>query len=462
MINKIYFVGIKGVGMTGLAIYCKEKGYIVEGSDTEEKFSTDNILNKYSIKVYQGFKKENIISSKPSLVIYSGAYDINKNEETLEAINIGIKLISHGEALGQFMNGKIGISVAGTHGKTTSTALIATILMNNGLDPSYLIGASEVFSLNSPGHFGKGKYFIAEADEYQTAVNNIKRARFLWQNPKYLLLTNIDFDHPDVYKNISEVKEAFKMLVKKIPKDGIVVYNGDDSNCREVIMTASCKTISFGASSDNKYRIKDIIYSEGGTHSLVKYSDKTAELNLKIIGRHNCINALGVFAICKSVGISDSSIIKEIEKFSGSKRRFEKIAFKNGIYYYDDYAHHPTEVSETLKAVKKKFPKNRIVLIFQPHTFSRTQALLDGFKTCFKNADVLILSSIFSSARENSGNFSINSEKLAESVRIHNKSVYYEPNNKRMVEYVRSIVKKGDLVLTMGAGDIYKLHKLLI
>lgn len=459
-LKNIFFVGIKGVGMTALAIYCRERGFNVFGSDTEEVFQTDNLLRKLKIKVYEFFKKENI-NQEIDLVIYSGAYDIRLHPEVRQALESGIKIMSHGEALGKFMSEQIGISVAGTHGKTTSTALLATILTQASLDPSYIIGAAGVNSLPYPGHFGKGKYFVAEADEYQTAVNFKRKSRFLWQNPRFVIVTNIDYDHPDVFKNITEVKKVFKKFFEKIPKEGFLVYNGDDENINEVIKDLSCSLISFGEDTKNKYVLTKVNFDNQKTKVRIRHKYCEVDLSLRIAGRHNALNVCGVYALAKELGLSDDRIKKAVESYTGCRRRLERKGENKGVVYYDDYAHHPTEIIQTIEAIRNWFKDKRLIVIFQPHTFSRTQFLASEFAKSFDKADLLILTDIFSSAREVKEKFNITGELFAEQIRKTYKKVYYAKTFSQVIKYVRDLTKRGDIVLTMGAGDIYKLHEVL-
>lgn len=459
-LKNIFFVGIKGVGMTALAIYCKERGFNVFGSDTEEVFQTDNLLRKLKIKVYERFKKDNI-NQEIDLVIYSGAYDIRLHPEVRQALESGIKIMSHGEALGKFMSEQIGISVAGTHGKTTSTALLATVLTQASLDPSYIIGAAGVNSLLYPGHFGKGKYFVAEADEYQTAVNFERKSRFLWQNPRFVIVTNIDYDHPDVFKNINEVKKVFKKFFEKIPKEGFLVYNGDDENINEVIKDLSCSLISFGEGAKNKYVLTKVTFENQKTKIKIRHNCFEVDLSLRIAGRHNALNVCGVYALAKELGLSDDKIKKAVESYTGCRRRLERKGENKGVIYYDDYAHHPTEIIQTIEAIRSWFKDKRLIVIFQPHTFSRTQFLASEFAKSFDKADLLILTDIFSSAREVKEKFNITGELFAEKIRKTYKKVYYAKTFSQVIKYVRDLTRRDDIVLTMGAGDIYKLHEIL-
>lgn len=454
----IFFVGIKGVGMTALAVYCKERGFKVRGSDVKETFDTDKILKQFGITVFEEFNKKNI-TTDIDLVIYSGAYDIKKHQEINQARKKGIKVISHGEALGEFMSEQKGISVAGTHGKTTSTALLATVLTAAKLDPSYIIGCAGINSLKAPGHFGSGIYFVAEADEYQTSVNFEKKSRFLWQNPLYVLITNIDYDHPDVFKDITEVKSAFKKLIQKIPKKGFLVYNGDEKNLTDIVNNGKCHLVSFGRSSKNDYFVKKVTFDRGKTDVEIQNSNKKLFLSLNIPGKHNAINVCGVYALAKQLGINDSIIKVGLGKFRGTKRRFEKKGEKDGVFYYDDYAHHPTEIAKTLDGAKDWFPNNRLIVVFQPHTFSRTQSLLKEFSSCFGDADIVVVTDIFSSAREQKNNFNISGRIFASFIKEKHKKVYYAKTLPQVIQYLKELTLPGDVVFTMGAGDIYKLHQ---
>ncbi len=456
--KNIHFVGIKGVGMAALAVYCQERGFKVTGSDIKENFITDVLLQKFHIPVYPKFDKKNI-NPDIDLMIYSGAYDIRKNPETKYALVKKIPLLSHGEALGWFMNEKKGISVAGTHGKTTSTALLTTVFVKANLDPSYIIGTSEIKGLKTPGHFGQGNYFIVEADEYQTSLNFQKKPRFLWQNPFCVLLTNIDFDHPDVFKDLNEVKEAFRQLIVKIPKNGFLFYNGDDEDIRDIIKDLKCRLVSFGENPKNNFVIKKVHFQNQKTIVEIENQNYVFDFSLNLIGKHNAFNACGVYAVAKHLGLKESLIRQAFDYYQGCKRRLEKKKEKNGILYYDDYAHHPVEIKNTLEALKSQYPSQRLIVIFQPHTFSRTQALLSDFKQCFQKAEVVIITKIFASVREKQKNFKITSRSLFTAVKQNKSNVFYADSFSQVLGYLKNITKKNDVVVTMGAGDIYKIHE---
>ncbi|HVF69219.1 MAG TPA: Mur ligase family protein, partial [Xanthomonadales bacterium] len=262
---KVHFVGIKGVGMTPLAIIAKEAGFTVTGSDVSDEFITDAALRNAGINKIQDFSKENI--QDQDLVIITGAHGGYDNIEAKEAVDKKIKVITQGEAVGIFMEGSIfgksflGVSVAGTHGKTTTSAMIASILKENKMDPSYVIGTSHVESLGAPGHFGSGKYFIAEADEYATEPRSNKKAKFLWQFPKILVITNIEFDHPDVYSSLDEIRNAFLAFSNQMGSAGLLIACGDDPEVAKLLKDSKCKIVTYGFNKDNNYILDNVHFS---------------------------------------------------------------------------------------------------------------------------------------------------------------------------------------------------------
>ena len=466
-IKSIHFVGIKGVGMTPLAVIAKEAGIKVTGSDIEEEFITSISLKNANINFSVGFSKDHIKDA--DLVIATGAHGGLKNIEVLEAKRKGISVWTQGQAVGEYMKGNlfkrefIGISIAGSHGKTTTTAMIATIFAENNLDPSFLIGTGSVSSLNSPGHFGQGKYFISEADEYATDPEWDLTPKFLWQNPKIGVFTNIEFDHPDIYKSTDEIREEFLKFANKIPKDGILIAGGDDREIEELLKDYSGAKITFGFSPVNDYVLEKVRYEDGKMFFLV-YSKGTSlgEFSLNAIGDFNATNALASIIVGVEVGLSLETIKKAIEKYNGSKRRFEFVgSLKTGAKVFDDYAHHPTEIKRTLSAVKKSNSKLKIVCIFQPHTYSRTKALFSDFVTSFYDADTVILMAIYPSLREKKDS-TVSSELLAQKISQTHGDVLFLPDESSVVEYIDQ--KKYDdntIIITMGAGNVYKISEKL-
>ena len=466
-IKNIHFVGVKGVGMAPLAIIAKEAGFKVTGCDIDEEFITDISLKNANINFSVGFFKDHI--KDENLVITTGAHGGLKNIEVLEAKRKRIPVWTQGQAVGEYMKGNlfkrkfIGISVAGSHGKTTTTAMIATIFAENNLDPSFLIGAGSVPSLGAPGHFGRGKYFICEADEYATDPELDLTPKFLWQNPKIEVFTNIEFDHPDIYKSVGEIREDFLRFANKIPKDGILIAGGDDKQIKGLLKDYSGAKITFGFSPVNDYVLEKARCEDGKMFFWVSSKGTSlGEFSLNIIGDFNISNALASIIVGVEVGLSFENIKKAIGKYNGSKRRFEFVgSLKTGAKVFDDYAHHPTEIKRTLAAVKKNNSKLKIVCIFQPHTYSRTKALFSDFVTSFYDADTAILMAIYPSLREEKDS-TVSSELLAQKISQTHRGVLFLPDESSVVEYIDQ--KKYDdntIIITMGAGDVYKISEKL-
>ncbi len=504
-VKYIHFVGIKGVGMTPLAIIAKEAGISVSGSDISDEFITDELLKKAEILPLVGFSKTHI--KDPDLVIATGAHGGFDNLEVRVAREKKIKVITQGTAAGIFMDGAIfgkkftGISVTGTHGKTTTTAMIATILKSNNLDPTFLVGTGFVPSLGSDGHFGKGKYFVSEADEYMTEPKYDKTIKFMWQNPKIAVITNIEFDHPDAYKTIDDVRNACEKFAQKLEKDGVLICCGDNVQVRKLLEKYKGKKITYGFSKDNDFVISGVRFRHSGDRPVggdsriskgnarfwtrrvpdgnpssqndgedkgileFRISRKGKDLGkiqINVFGIHNALNATAAFIVGLNLGLTPNNIRKGLLEFRGTKRRSEFIGtLKSGARLFDDYAHHPTEIQSTIKGFRQNFPDTKLVCIFQPHTYSRTKSLFEQFSKSFSDVDTLILTNIFASLREKKDP-KISSELLANDTRKYSKNVYFLPTLRNVVEYVNSKnYGKDTIVITMGAGDVYKINQKL-
>ncbi|MCL5970597.1 MAG: UDP-N-acetylmuramate--L-alanine ligase [Patescibacteria group bacterium] len=455
-IKSIHFVGIKGVGMAPLAIIAKEAGFSVTGSDIDSTFITDKVLEKAKIKAKTSFAKDNI--GKVNLVIFSGAHGGLNNVEVAYAKEKGVRIMTQGEAVGEFMKGDIlnkkfvGISVAGCHGKTTTTGIIATIFEESGLFPSYLIGTGE-------GHFGKGNYFIAEADEYATEPVFDKTPKFLWQHPKIAIFTNIDFDHPDMYQDIEDTKRVFLAFAKNLEtQSGLLIANGDDRNIRDVLKAYGGRLITYGFSPVNDYVIKKVNISGSQTFFWLDAKDVSlGEFTIKVPGEHNAENAAAAIICALESGIPLEKVKKSLASFLGTKRRFEYIGKIGSTLVYDDYAHHPTEIRKTLKAFHEVFPKSQIVCIFQPHTYSRTKKMFDQFLDSFSYANTVVITNIYGSERENKDD-SVSGEMLAKKLSITHPKVIFLPEGSDVVKYINlHPFDRNTILVSMGAGDIYKI-----
>lgn len=448
-IKKIHFTGIKGVGMTALALCVKDMGIKVSGSDINELFVTDEVLKKEDIYWKKGFHPNNL--KNPDLLIYTAAHEGKTNPEVKACQKAKIPVLSQAEALGLLQAGKKVISVAGVGGKTTTTAMIATVLKSAKLHPSWLVGSGFVKGLGNPGKYdSQGGYFICEADEYL--------GRFLKQNPQIIVVTNIEYDHPDVYKNLTQTLDTFKQFFNKIPANGFIVANWDNKNIQKIIKSIKRPIISYGISKKADWQINSINQSNSKTTFSIKTKQfMIKDIVLSVPGLGNIMNATAALITCYLAKISLNEIKKGLLKFEGVKRRFEFIKKINNIHLYDDYAHHPIQLKATLRAARKFFGKKRIIAIFQPHTYSRTKALLYEFSQSFSEADWVVITDIYSSAREKKDP-GISGKILAEEIRKYQKEVNYKSGVQEVCAFLKIKVKPKDIIFTLGAGNIFHWH----
>ena len=455
--KKIHFIGIKGVGMSALAILAKEKGYEVTGSDEDETFVTDEILNKSQIKVTDF--DENNLSQKTDLVVVSAAYD-KDNIEVKEAHKKHFSILTYSDALSLLIDHSKTIAVSGIHGKTTTTALISFILREAGFDPSFIIGAGEVKSLKTNAHFGAGDYFVVEADEYRKSQDN-PQPKFLDLNPQIEIITSIEMDHPDLFFSIEDVYQAFYKFACRLKRDGFIVICTDYPKARKIVRSIADRNFeTYGFELNSNWKIVNFIDDEKETtFSLISSkqgSQQYGPFKLKIPGRANVLNSTAAIITALKLGISQEQIKKSLAEFSCVKRRFEKIATSDGIVLLDDYAHHPRSINLTLETIRKKYPNSKIYCIFQPHTYSRTKILLNDFAKAFSYADKVYIVDIYASAREKE--VIINSQELTNAISKYHRDVKYIPNWDEIVEEIAKNLKKPAVIISLGAGDIYKIQ----
>ncbi|MCL4360124.1 UDP-N-acetylmuramate--L-alanine ligase [Patescibacteria group bacterium] len=451
---KIYFTGIKGIAMAALAVYCKERGNRVSGSDRDEVFPSDQELSDHGILWRRGFDRKHISEEHPDLVIYTGAHGGRSNPEVNEAIAEGIPVLSHAQALGQYMSGATQISVAGSHGKTTTSAMIATILVGAGLDPSYAIGCGNIRPIGAAGHYGKGVCFVAEADEYVTDPGHDRTPRFLWQRPDVLVVTNIDYDHPDAYGSVHDVIRAFRKLRDRMPKDGTLIVSADD-RWSASLGGKTISAVSVGKKPGATYRIQEVRFSRGKTSFRLLGKGKAAgRYRIAVPGMHNVTNAALAAVATERCGVGKRKIREGLGRFGGTLRRFELLAHRGSFWMYDDYAHHPREIAATLRGARNWFPGQHIIAVFQPHTYSRTAALLDGFARSFKDADEVIITDIYASAREKKQR-GVSGRQLYRQTALYHHRVRYGEAPEDVENYLFSTDLHHTVVICMGAGDIY-------
>lgn len=453
-------IGIKGVGMTALAACLKSQGIKISGSDIDEIFITDQTLKKMRLSWWENFSADHITNQ--DLVIATGsAHQGPENIEAKTAIKKEIPYLNHGKALGLLMKNKKGISVCGVGGKTTTSALIATLMDQLGFKPSFAIGAGEIFPLGLPGRFNKeGKFFIAEADEYATAKGLDNRPRFFWQNPQIIICTNIEHDHPDIYDTLQKTKKTFKSFFEKISKRGLLVINGDNKNNQAVIRQLNQKVITYGEGKNNYCQIKKInLLPQKTTFSLQYNKQNWGTFKLAIPGRHNVFNATAAIITLRHLGADLEKIKLTLPYFKGTKRRFEFLGQAGDKQVWDDYAHHPAQIKATLSAAKSWFDNRPFAVIFQPHTFSRTKKLLSDFSKSFSDADQVIILPVYSSERE-TGDPIKTAQKLADKIGQQHKRVLFLPNKKLVKKTIKKIKQK--IIITMGAGDIWKIGQEIV
>lgn len=421
-----HFVGIKGSGMSALAQVLHDMNFEVQGSDVEKRFFTQQALEQSGIKILP-FQKENI---QPGMTIIAGNAFPDTHEEIQEAMKLGLPIVRYHRFLGDFMQNFTSIAVTGAHGKTSTTGLLAHV-MQGAKPTSFLIGDG-----TGKGENGAG-YFVFEACEY--------RRHFLSYFPDYAIMTNIDFDHPDYFANIDDVFSAFQEMALQVKK-GIFAC-GDDEHLQKI--QAKVPVLFYGLGEENDYQAKNIVKStEGTTFDVFIRNTYFNTFSIPTFGDHNVLNALAVIAVCHYEEIDAETVKKQLLTFHGVKRRFsEKVIGSQTLI--DDYAHHPTEIKATINAARQKYPDQQIVAVFQPHTFSRTQAFLEDFAESLNMADKVYLCEIFGSAREIHGKLSI--KDLQE--RIENSEILSEENTLILQNHDNSII------IFMGAGDIQKFQE---
>jgi UDP-N-acetylmuramate--alanine ligase len=421
---------------------------VVTGSDVSERFFTDSVLERARIPVFE-FSANNV--QDKDLVVVSAAYPAT-HPEIVRAGELHIPVLSYPQYLGRLMSKKRGISVSGTHGKTTTTAMIGLTMIQSGCDPLIIVG-SDVPSIGGNTHCGQGDFFLAESCEY--------RRHFLNYSPEYLVITNIDFDHPDYFPDLNDVIRAFQEFARKVPSHGRVFIWAEDPHRREI--QASAPITTFGFSEEADIRAVDLVFSqEKCTMKILAGGKYAGDLALHLPGSHNVLNALATIAVCREVGVPMPEILASLSRFNGSKRRFEHLGQRHGALIVDDYAHHPTEIRTTLEGARLSYPDRRIRAVFQPHTFSRTQTLLHEFSQSFFAADEVVVADIFASAREKNSPTLLSAAALADLIREQGVNVRYLGDLNAIKDYLDKTIAPEDLILTLGAGDVYQVGQRLL
>jgi len=446
---KIHFVGIGGIGMSGIAELLISLGYKVSGSDLKSSPITRR-LKKQGATIYIRHKKEQV---KDANVCVTSTAISSDNPEVIQAKENMIPIIPRAEMLAELMRIKYSIAISGAHGKTSTTAMVSEVLNTAGLDPTVIIGGL-LKTLDTNALHGKGEFIVAEADESDGS--------FLKYSPAVAIVTNIDLEHLDYYKGIDEIKEKFVRFINSVPFYGLSILCLDNEHIQNILPKISVRYTTYGMTAQADTQAKDIHFKGNQSFFTVFHNkEKLGNVTLNLAGEHNISNALASIATGLELNIDFEIIKKALEKIEGVKRRLEIKGEKKGILVMDDYGHHPTEIRATLEAVRRSYSKKRIIVLFQPHRYTRTRELFDDFTRSFYRSDILILLPIYA-ASENKIQ-GITSEKLLLGIKAHgHKNVSFAADFKKAISAIEKIIKKDDLILTLGAGDIYTLGEKLL
>ncbi|MCR5175402.1 MAG: UDP-N-acetylmuramate--L-alanine ligase [Anaerovibrio sp.] len=447
-IHKVHFIGIGGAGMSALAKILVEKGYAVSGSDMKESVMTGT-LRELGARIFIGHRAENVDGAE-AIVVSSAIRE--DNPEVREAERLGLKRLHRSDVNAFLINNSKGIAVAGAHGKTTTTAMLGVSLDYEGVSPSIIIGG-EVDYLGSNAKLGKSEYLVSEADESD--------GTFLKYYPYIGVVTNIENDHMDHYGSMENIIKAFQQFMNQIREDGCAVVCFDNENIRNLADKVKCRVVSYGIDSDADYLAGNITADAMGTSfDVLHKGENLGSVKLNVPGRHNVLNAMACIVTGLVMGLTVRHMAEGLTMFNGAKRRFQTKGKANGIWVVDDYAHHPTEIATTIKAARQTQPK-RLICAFQPHRYSRTQLLQKEYGSCFAGVDILILTDVYSAGEDPIPG--IDGELLVKEVAEQTgQETVYIKDKADIAGYLKSIAREGDLIMTMGAGDIVKSGEELV
>jgi len=447
--GNIHFIGIGGSGMSGIATVLLQKGYQVSGSDLKESEATSRLADM-GATIFIGHDGGNI-GHDTSMVVVSSAIREN-NPELAEARQRGIEVIKRGDMLARLMAEKKGVAVAGAHGKTTTSSMIALVFEKNGLDPTVIVGG-DITEFGGNAKLGKGEHLVAEADESDGS--------FLLLSPLIAVITNIEDDHLDYYGCREAIKKAFQEFVDRVPADGCAVVCVDDANARELAEKCGKQVITYGINHASDYSARNIRTEELVSTAEIYYRGaELGVLELNVPGVHNINNAMAAIAVGRIVGLDFGAIAEALKSFRGVHRRFQLLGNVNGIRVVDDYAHHPTEVKATLRAAQQT-KANRVIGVFQPHRFTRTQFLHKEFGEAFSDADIIIINEIYAAGETPIEG--VSAELIVNAIADKEKRpVYYFSTPEEITDFLYKTAEPGDLILTLGAGNIWTVGTKLV
>lgn len=448
-IKNVHFVGIGGISMSGLAQILLNSCYNVTGSD----INNSNIISKLQkngARIFMPHDSKNVEGAE--LVVYTAAVK-QDNCEIVRAKELGIPVIDRAEFLGMIMKKySYGIAIAGSHGKTTTTSMVSIIFKNAGLDPTVLIGG-EIDAIDGNVRVGNSEYFVTESCEYFES--------FLKFYPFVAVILNVEKDHLDYFKDLEHIMSAFEKFAKLVPKEGSLVVCSDNENSMSISRKVDCRVFSYGIKNKADFYARNIKYDSLGhpTFEVRHKHKKLGTFSLSIPGEHNVLNALASIAIAYNAGIDMKVVKKSLIEFNGTSRRFDIKGSRNNITVVDDYAHHPTEIKATLHAAKQ-FPHQKIWCVFQPHTYTRTRTLFDEFSEAFYDADKVIITDIYAAREKDTG--LVHPSELVDSINKYSANAVYKNDFKCIADLIAHEAKPGDLIFTMGAGDVFKLGPMIL
>ena len=444
--GRIHLIGIGGSSMSGLAEMLIDQGYQVSGSDRSDTYLMNHVRAK-GAEVHIGHRAENVHGA--DLVVFSAAIS-RENPEMKEADRLGIPTMERAYLLGQLMDEfPIPVAVSGTHGKTTVTSMISQILVENHMDPGIHIGG-RLDAIGGSTRVGHGKVFVAEACEFNRS--------FLHMNPKIAVVLNIDEDHLDCYRDIDEIEDTFGRFMQLVPEDGIVIGNGEDERIRRRMSSLDCRCVFFGCAGGNDFYPDNPVEDDIGcfSYDFCRNGEKLAKVKLKVAGRFNLMNSLAAMSAAVCLGVPADQAAESLAGFEGAHRRFEKTDEIDGVEIFHDYGHNPTEMKNALSIARKRC-KGTLWAVMQPHTFSRVRTLFDQYLTCTSAADKTLVTDICAAREPDPGD--LNSGMLVEGMRKNGIDAVWTPSFDDTERYLREHWKPGDLVLTMGCGDINLLNQ---
>ena len=444
--KKIYMVGIGGISMSGIAEILKHWNYNVSGSDSTSSHQTEWLISN-GIHVNIGQVKENI-TDDIDLVVYTAAIK-QDNPELVRARELNIPTVERGEFLGEITKlFKDTIGIAGTHGKTSTTSMVACSFIEAGFDPSVQVGANLKILDNTNYRVGKSDYFIIEACEYCESYLKFKQ--------RSAIVLNIDDDHLDYFGNIENIEKSFKKYVSVLPSGGFLLFNRDDERCYGLRNDTKAKVITVGKDINADWHYENISYNDDGypTYDVYKMNEYMGKISLKVAGLHNVFNSLCCIALCDAYGIDINIVAKALIKFDGASRRLEYKGMLNGAKVYDDYGHHPTEINATINGIKNK-KYNESWVVFEAHTYSRLVEHLHEFAEALVNFDHIILIDIYAAREVNT--YNISEQDLIDEINKLGKKAIHISNHDEVIKYLSDNVKEGDIILTLGAGNVTKI-----